>query len=160
VGYGQTNDAHGLTAPSSEGTHYARAIRLALKEGDLQPADIAYFSLDGRAIPSSDQGEVAALQVVFENAHIPVSVPRTMLGHSYAAAGALDTITALLSLKHGLIPPTINCEEMNPDYGLNLVRDKARAIPPLDTEQTPQAVLIGGRGVGGANVVLAIKQVV
>jgi 3-oxoacyl-(acyl-carrier-protein) synthase len=160
VGYGQTNDAHGLIAPSSEGVQYARAIYQALEEGNIQSADIAYFSLDGRAIPSSDQGEVAALRAAFASAHIPVSVPRTMLGHSYAAAGALDTITALLALKHSLIPPTINCEELLPHYGLNLVCDKARAIQPRDTGRALQAVLIGGRGVGGTNVVLAIKQVV
>jgi 3-oxoacyl-[acyl-carrier-protein] synthase II len=160
VGYGQTNDAYGLVVPSSDGAQYARAIRLALAEGSIQPADIAYFSLDGRAIPSSDQGESTALQIAFESAAIPVSVPRTMLGHSYAAAGALDTITALLALKHGLIPPTINCEELQPHYALNMVRNKARALQSLDTGRAPQAVLIGGRGVGGANVVLAIKQVV
>jgi 3-oxoacyl-[acyl-carrier-protein] synthase II len=83
---------------------------------------------------------------------LPVSVPRTMLGHSYGAAGAIDAITALLALRHGLIPPTINCEELNPDYGLNVVQQEAHPL-------FGSAVLIGGRGVGGANVVLAIKKV-
>jgi 3-oxoacyl-(acyl-carrier-protein) synthase len=154
VGFGQTNDAHGLTAPSSNGRYYARAIRLAMQEADLGPRDIAYFSLDGRAIPASDQGEAEALHMVFGNdlEQIPVSVPRTMLGHSYGAAGAIDAITALLALRHGLIPPTINCEELNPDYGLNVVQREAHPL-------IGSAVLIGGRGVGGANVALAIKRV-
>jgi 3-oxoacyl-(acyl-carrier-protein) synthase len=154
VGFGQTNDAHGLRAPSSDGRYYARAIRLAMQEGNLSLRDIAYFSLDGRAIPSSDQGEAEALHMVFGNdlERLPVSVPRTMLGHSYGAAGTIDTITALLALRHGLIPPTINCEELNPDYDLNVVQQEA--YPLLGS-----AVLIGGRGVGGANVVLAIKGV-
>ena len=154
VGFGQTNDAHGLMAPSSNGRHYARAIRLAMQEADLCPRDIAYFSLDGRAIPASDQGEAEALHMVFGNdlEQLPVSVPRTMLGHSYGAAGAIDAITALLALRHGLIPPTINCEELNPDYGLNVVQQEAHPL-------FGSAVLIGGRGVGGANVVLAIKKV-
>jgi len=154
VGFGQTNDAHGLTAPSSNGKYYARAIRLAMQEADLGPRDIAYFSLDGRAIPASDQGEAEALHMVFGNdlEQIPVSVPRTMLGHSYGAAGAIDAITALLALRHGLIPPTINCEELNPDYGLNVVQQEAYPL-------VGSAVLIGGRAVGGANVVLAIKRV-
>jgi len=121
---------------------------------DLGPEDIAYFSLDGRAVPASDAGEAEALHLVFGSdlEQLPVSVPRTMLGHSFAAAGTIDAITALLALHHGLIPPTINCEELNPDYGLNLVQKEVRPL-------FGSAVLIGGRGVGGANVALAIKKV-
>jgi 3-oxoacyl-[acyl-carrier-protein] synthase II len=153
VGYGQTNDAHGLGIPSSNGGQYARAIQIAMREGRLQPQDIGYFSLDGRAIPSSDQGEAEALHRVFgsELAHLPVSVPRTMLGHSYAAAGTLDAITALLALQHGIIPPTINCEELDPRYGLNLVQKEPRPL-------SASAVLLGGRATGGANVVLALQK--
>lgn len=153
VGYGQTNDANGPTVPSSNGTQYARAMRMAMRQGNLTPEDIGYFSLDGRAIPLSDQGEAEALHMVFGD-HIdrlPVSVPRSAQGHSYAAAGALDTITALLALQEKVIPPTINCEELDPAYGLDMVRSEAR---PLDGS----AVLIGGRGIGGINVVLAVKR--
>jgi len=82
---------------------------------------------------------------------LPVSVPRTMLGHSYAAAGTLDAITALLALQNGLIPPTINCEEVIPCYGLNLVQKEARTL-------SGSTVLIGGRGVGGINVVVALQK--
>jgi 3-oxoacyl-[acyl-carrier-protein] synthase II len=154
VGFGQTNDAHGFRAPSSNGRHYARAIQLAMQEGSIEPRDIAYFSLDGRAVPASDQGEAEALHMIFGNdlEQLPVSVPRTMIGHSYGAAGTIDAITALLAFRHGLIPPTINSDELNHDYGLNLVQKEAR---PLDGS----VVLIGGRGTSGANVVLAIKGV-
>jgi 3-oxoacyl-(acyl-carrier-protein) synthase len=153
VGYRQTNDAHGLVAPSSSGVQYARAIQLVMQEARLQPQDIGYFSLDGQAIPSSDQGEAEALHIVFGSqlARLPVSIPRTMLGHSYGAAGALDAITALLALEHGLIPPTINCEEPDPRYGLNLVQREARPL-------TGSVALLGGRAVGGANVVLALQK--
>lgn len=154
VGYAQTNDAHGLLPPSSNGHEYARAIQLVMQEAQLQAQDIGYFSLDGQANPSSDQGEAEALHIVFGSdlAHLPVSVPRTMLGHSYGAAGALDAITALLALEHGLIPPTINCEELDPRYGLNLVQEEARPL-------SASAVLLGGRAIGGANVVLALRKV-
>jgi 3-oxoacyl-(acyl-carrier-protein) synthase len=154
VGFGQTNDAHGLRTSSSDGRQYARAIQLAMQEGDVDLRDIAYFSLDGRAIPASDEGEAEASYMVFGKnlAQLPVSVPRTMLGHSYGAAGAIDAITALLALRHGLIPPTINCEELDPRYGLNIVRKEACPL-------FGSAVLIGGRATGGANVVLAIKGV-
>ncbi len=154
VGYGQTNDARGFGLPTPNGTQYARAMCLAMQEARLQPEDIGYFSLDGRAIPQSDQAEVDALQRTFgaDMQHLPVSVPRTMLGHSFAAAGALDTITTLLAFQYGMIPPTINCEQLLPQYGLNLVRDEARPL-------SHSAALIGGRGIGGANVVVAIKKV-
>ena len=154
AGYGQTSDAGGLRIPSENGKYYARAMQLAMREGNLQPEDIAYVQLDGRANPSSDQGEVAALRLALgdDRALIPVSVPRTMIGHAYAAAGALDTATALLALKHGCIPPTINCEEPDPGYALDLVRDQARTLGER------RAVLIGGRGIGGANSVLALKK--
>ena len=153
VGYGQTNDANGPTVPSSNGTQYARAIRIAMRQGNLSAEDIGYFSLDGRAIPLSDQGEADALRITFGAAadRIPVSVPRSMQGHSYAAAGAIDTITALLALQDGVIPPTINCEELESAYGLDMVRDEARPL-------SGSAVLIGGRGIGGMNVALAVQK--
>jgi 3-oxoacyl-(acyl-carrier-protein) synthase len=156
VGYGQTNDASMLHSAASDGKQYARAMRLAMQEGQLQPENIAYFNLDGRALPSADQGEVSALRLN-NLAHISVSVPRTTIGHSYAAAGAIDTITALLALKHDVIPPTINCEQLDPHYELNMVRDQAQVMQyPEDAKQ--RAVLIGGRGLGGANVVLALRK--
>lgn len=154
VGSGQTNDAHGLKTYLSGGRHYARAIQLAMQEGNIDLQDIGYFSLDGRALPVADQAEAEALHLVFGNdvEQLPVSVPRTMLGQSYGAGGSIETITALLAIHHGLIPPTINCEELNPDYKLDLVQQEARPF-------SKSAVLIGGRGLGGANVVLAIKAV-
>ena len=154
IGYGQTNDAHGLAAPPSNGAQYARAMQQALREGDIAPQEIGYVSLDGHAIPASDAGEAEALRLTFGDMleHLPVSVPRTMIGHSYAAAGALDAITALLALQHGLIPPAINCDELDPRYGLDLVRDEARPF-------AQPVVLLGGRGVGGANVVVALRSV-
>jgi 3-oxoacyl-(acyl-carrier-protein) synthase len=156
VGYGQTHEASGLVAPSSNGSYYARAIEMALTEAQAQPEDIAYFSLDGRALPSADQGEARALHRVFGSqlCQIPVSVPRTMIGHSYAAAGAIDAITALLALKHGIIPPTLNCEEQEPAYELPTIAQQAQPF----ARHNPDTVLLGGRSIGGANVVLALKK--
>jgi 3-oxoacyl-(acyl-carrier-protein) synthase len=153
IGSGQTNDANGLLPPTSEGKHYARAMRLAMQEGGITAADVAYVSMDGRAVPSADRGEAEALRTTFGSdlEDIAVSVPRSMLGHSYAAAGPLDMITALLALQHGLIPPTINCEELDASYGLNLVRVDARPL-------SEPVVLLGARGVGGANTVIAVRN--
>ncbi|HEY6542233.1 MAG TPA: hypothetical protein VIZ18_14920, partial [Ktedonobacteraceae bacterium] len=153
AGFGQTNDAHGLRTAPASGKYYARAMGLALDEAQIHPSQIGYVSLDGRALPAHDQTEVEALYQAFgaDAALLPVSVPRTMLGHSFAAAGTLDTITALLSLEHRLIPPTINCEELDPRYNLDLVQDEAR---PLSKD----AVLICGRSLTGANVALAVRS--
>ncbi len=158
VGYGQTNDAHGLSAPSADGTRYAQALCLALEEGDVRTEEIAYISLDGRASPSSDRGEAQALHLAFgpELTNIRLSIPRTAIGHSYAAAGTIDAITALLALKHGLVPPTINCEELDPRYELDLVRGRAQPLRQIGG--APPTVVIGGRGVGGINVALAIRK--
>ena len=152
IGYGQTNDAHGWHTPTASGKRYARAMTLAMREGNIQPEDIGYMSLDGRALPIADQAEVEALHLALGShaTTLPVSVPRTMLGHSYAAAGILDTITGLMALQQRLIPPTINCEELDPRYDLQLVRDEARPL-------SGSTVVIGGRGLGGANVVLAVR---
>ena len=154
VGYGQTSDALKFGLPAHNGKQYARAMELALQEAQSQPEDIGYFSLDGRALSLADQTEVDALQRTFgtDLQRLPVSVPRTMYGHSFAAAGALDTITALLAFQDGVIPQTINSEQLIPHYGLDLVQNEERPLL-LST------ALIGGRGLGGANVVLAIKKV-
>ena len=154
VGFGQTNDARGLRTAPASGKYYARAMSLALSEAKIAPSEIACANLDGRALPAHDHVEVEALHLALgaDAAELPVSVPRTMLGHSFAAAGTLDTITALLSLEHRLIPPTINCEELNPEYNLNMVRDEAR---PLSKD----AVLICGRSLTGANVALVVRSI-
>ncbi|HEU0002294.1 MAG TPA: beta-ketoacyl-[acyl-carrier-protein] synthase family protein, partial [Ktedonobacteraceae bacterium] len=154
VGYAQTNDAHGLLAAPANGSRYARAISSAMQEAGLSAADIGYFSLDGRAIPAADAAEADALNRVFgaDLETLPVSVPRSMLGHSFAAAGAIDTITALLALHHGTIPPTINCEQLDPRYQFRPIRE---AGTPL----ARQAVVLGSRSLNGTNSVLVLKKV-
>jgi len=153
VGYAQTNDAHSLLASPTDGSRYARAMCEVMKEANLRAADIGYFSLDGRATHEADAVEADALNRAFgpDIDTLPISIPRSMLGHSFAAAGAIDTITALLALRYGTIPPTINCEQFDPRYRLNPVRE---AGMPL----TQPAVLLGGRSLNGANCVLAIKK--
>jgi 3-oxoacyl-(acyl-carrier-protein) synthase len=125
-----------------------------MHEARMQPEDVGYFSLDGRALPLTDQAEFDALKRTFgaDLQDLTVSVPRTMYGHSFAAAGALDTITALLALDDGMIPPTINCEQLVPHYSLTLMQYEPK---PLSSS----IALVGGRSFSGANVVVAIKKV-
>ncbi|GCE19842.1 3-oxoacyl-[acyl-carrier-protein] synthase 2 [Dictyobacter kobayashii] len=160
LGYGQANDAHGLQPPSEDGIRYARAICQTIQAGNIDLEEVAYLSLDGRALPASDRGESEALHLVFGSQlpHIPASVPRSMFGHSYAAAGAIDTITALLALKHGRVPPTMNCEEFDAHHEFHLVRDKAYHLPTSPEHERPGIAIVGGRGTGGTNVALAVRK--
>lgn len=152
LGSGQTNDARSPLVPSSDGTYYARAINLALQDAHLQPTEIDYFNLDGRAEPLADLAEAGALWEVFgkHTANLPVSAPRSMSGHSYAAAGPLDAITTLLALREQQIPPTLNCERPDPSHRLNLVRERAQPF-------SGSTALIGARGLCGSNIVLALR---
>lgn len=154
IAYAQTSDARFLQSLPTDGAHYARTIQQAMQEGNIQSTDIAYFSPVAHALPPFDQAEVNALQRVFGSylPSLPISAPRTMLGHSFAAAGAIDTITALLALQHNLIPPTVHCEEFDPRYSLNLVRDTPQAL-------SGPTVLLANRALTGANVVLAVHRI-
>lgn len=152
LGMGQTSEASAPLPLSSTGTYYARAIQQALLEARLQPGEIDYINLDGRAEPLADQAEEAALWQVFGERlnTLPVSVPRTLIGHSYAASGALDAISTFLALRDQCIPPTVNCEQLDPRYRLDLVRNQARPF-------TGTTALIGARSLSGSNVVLTVR---
>lgn len=152
LGSSSTHDACSPLQASSDSTYYARAMQLALRDARLQPEEIDYFHLDGRASPAADLAESAALRSVFGTrvAELPASVPRTMTGHAYAATGAWDTIATLLTLRHQQIAPTVNCEQPDPRHQLNLVRDQARPF-------TGSTALVGGRGLSGSNIVLALR---
>ncbi|HEY0756915.1 MAG TPA: beta-ketoacyl-[acyl-carrier-protein] synthase family protein [Ktedonobacteraceae bacterium] len=152
LGSGQTSDARTPLPPSASGTYYARAIKLALQDAQLQPDEIDYFNLDGRAEPMADLAEAAALYEVFGErvASLPTSVPRSMLGHSYAAAGALDAIITLLALREQRIPPTINSTQPDPLLRLKLVREQAQPF-------VGSTALVSARSLSGSNIVLAMR---
>jgi 3-oxoacyl-(acyl-carrier-protein) synthase len=149
--YAQTATTQRFYHPSPEHEHYAGAIRLALQEACLRPADVDYFSLDGRAQPILDEAEAQTIHSVFgpHAASLLSSVPRTLYGHPFAAAGAIDTITTLLALKHSLVLPTTT-GEADPRYGLPIVQKTQ--------EREIHNALIAGRSWGGANVVLALRK--
>ena len=156
VGYAQTYAPGELTAhPPPESAAYIRALQLALNEARMPPDDIACIFPDGRAIPAWDASETAALREVFGPAFntLPCSIPRTQFGHSLAAAGVLDTISALLTFQERFIPPSISCEEPDPRHcPPRLVRNGTQ-IKDLHA----QGMLICSRGLGGSHTVLVLK---
>jgi 3-oxoacyl-(acyl-carrier-protein) synthase len=157
VGYAQTNSPRATSLPGQPDlAAYTRALQLALTEAQLTPEEIACVYLDGRALPAWDAVEADALHEVFQDTFetLACSIPRTQFGHSLAAAGALDTICALLSLRDGFLPPTLNCEQPDPR---SCPPGLVRAREQVQNTQA-QAALICARALGGSHVVLAVKK--
>lgn len=126
-----------------------RAIEAALADASLSATDIDVVFADGSGVPEQDRAEAAALRGVFGPRGVPVTVPKTMTGRLGAGGAALDVATALLSMRHGMIPPTINVSRPVPDYELDLVTRPRR--------QPLAAALVLARGHGGFNSALVLR---
>src|SRR5207244_13659665 len=122
IGFGITNDAFHAVAPDETGAAPARCMRNALADAGITPADIDYVNAHGTSTPLNDAAETRALKMALgEQARsIPISSTKSMIGHLLGAAGAVEAIATLLSIRHGLIHPTINYETpepaCDPDY--------------------------------------------
>ena len=151
VGFGMSSDASHLTQPAADGA--ARAMRMALREGSLTPEQIGYVNAHGTGTQANDVTETRAIRAVFgEHAdRLPVSSTKSMHGHALGAAGALEAAATVLALREGLLPPTLNYDEPDPDCALNLVIDKAR---PSDAEYA----ISNSFAFGGLNAVLAFRK--
>jgi 3-oxoacyl-[acyl-carrier-protein] synthase II len=149
AGFGATADAHHITAPHPAGDGAVRAMRAALEEAGLGPADIGYVNAHGTSTPPNDRVESLALQRVFGDAGPPVSSTKSMTGHTLGAAGALEAIVCVLALQTGLLPPTLNYEQPDPDCVLDLVVGDARRVPL-------RAAMTNSFGFGGHNASLVL----
>jgi 3-oxoacyl-[acyl-carrier-protein] synthase II len=154
LGCGATADAFHITAPHPEGAGAAQAMRLALHDARLNPQDIGYINAHGTSTPLGDKTETAAIKQVFgPHAYkLAVSSTKSMLGHTLGASGGIATIACALTLRHGIIHPTINYETPDPDCDLDYVPNKAR-------ETRVRRVLINSFGFGGHNCSLVIGGV-
>jgi 3-oxoacyl-[acyl-carrier-protein] synthase II len=153
VGYGCTSDAYHVTAPAENGIGAAKAMRRALKDAGVTPADIDWISPHATATELNDKFETAAIKSVFgERAyHIPVSGTKAMTGHMMAATGALETIFGIKAIETGCIPPTINYETPDPECDLDYVPHQARQV-------TVNTFMSNAFGFGGHNAVLIVKR--
>ena len=152
VGFGMTGDAHHITDPDMEGA--SRCISLALKDAGLTPAEIEYVNPHATATPVGDRNECQALKQIFgEHASkLMVSGTKSMTGHLLGAAGAAEAIFSILSIRDGIVPPTINLTEVDPDCaGLDFVPAQAR-------KAEVRAVLSNSFGFGGTNASLVFKR--
>jgi len=149
-GFGMTADAHHLTQPTVQGP--ARAMRGALKEAGLAPEDVGYINAHGTGTSGNDPVESSAIREVF-GAHadkIGVSSTKSMHGHALGAAGALEAIATILALHHGILPPTANYNEPDPECDLDYIPNQARAL-------RVEAALSNSFAFGGLNAVIAFR---
>jgi beta-ketoacyl-acyl-carrier-protein synthase II len=153
AGYGSTADAHHITSPSADGQ--ARAMRLALEEARISTDGIDYINAHGTATVNNDVAETLAVKKVF-GAHaqtVPISSTKSMHGHLLGAAGAVEFVAALLSMKHQAIPPTANLRIADPDCDLDYVANAGRRGVRV------KAVMSNSFAFGGTNAVLVAKAV-
>ncbi len=153
VGYGYTGDAYHITAPSPDGDGAARCMRMAIRDAGLKPEEIDHINAHGTSTPLNDATETQAIKAVFgEHAKkIPVSATKSMTGHLLGAAGSTEAIFTILSLRDGILPPTINYEEPDPECDLDYVPNVARRKPI-------QVAMSNAFGFGGTNATLIFKK--
>jgi len=153
IGYGASCDAYQTTAPLPDGTGAARSMLAALADAKLRPEDIDYVNAHSPSTPLGDKGEVAALRSVFkERIHsVPVSSTKSMTGHLLGAAGAVEFIASVLTVYEGIIPPTINYENPDPDCDVDCVPNRARRAEV-------NAAFTNAFGFGGHNATLVIRK--
>ena len=155
AGYGRTCDAFHMTAPDELGAGAARGMRLAVEDAGLRPDEIDYINAHGTSTQLNDTCETRAIKLALgeENARrVKVSSTKSMTGHLLGAAGGVESIACCLALRHGVIPPTINLENPDPECDLDYVPNTAREAPL-------RTVLNNSLGFGGHNATLCFKAV-
>jgi 3-oxoacyl-[acyl-carrier-protein] synthase II len=153
VGYGMTCDAHHITSPTPGGVGGAEAMRLALKDAQLEPEAVDYVNAHGTSTPANDSNETSAIKSALGDwaYRIPVSSTKSMTGHLLGGSGGIEAVAAVLAIEHNLVPPTINYQNPDPACDLDVVPNQAR-------EHTVNVVLSNSFGFGGHNVCLAFRR--
>jgi 3-oxoacyl-[acyl-carrier-protein] synthase II len=149
TGYGNTADAHHLTAPSPGGEGAAACMQLALDDAGLDPSAIGHVNAHGTSTPLNDAAEAEAIRKVFGDTPPPVTSTKGVTGHMIGAAGAAEAIACLLALQNGVVPPTANLERLGDDIALDVVSGSPRAL-------APKPALSNSFGFGGHNATLIL----
>jgi 3-oxoacyl-[acyl-carrier-protein] synthase II len=153
VGYAMTGDAYHMTAPDPEGDGAARAMAGAIRDGEVEASEIGYINAHGTSTPYNDKFETMAIKRVF-GGHaykLAVSSTKSMTGHLLGAAGGIEAIAVALAIHHGVLPPTINYENPDPECDLDYVPNQAR-------KQDVEVALTNAFGFGGTNATLALRK--
>ena len=153
IGFGMSEDAYHITQPVSEGRGIKQAITKALEDAKISPQKVDYINAHGTSTPFNDKVETQAIKDVFGRKayQIPVSSTKSMTGHLLGATGGVELVACLLALRDGIIPPTINYENPDPECDLDYVPNKAREVKI-------KIVMSNSMGFGGHNAVLVVKK--
>ena len=152
IGYGATSDAHHLTEPSPDGSGAANAMKIAMKRAGVGPGDLDYINAHGTSTPLNDRQETKAIKSALgEHAYrVPMSSTKSMTGHLLGAGGALEAFACMMAIRDGIIPPTINLENPDPDCDLDYTRGEAKSA-------NVAVAMSNSFGFGGHNSVLIFR---
>jgi len=155
IGYGLTSDAFHLAAPPPGHEGAVRCMRTALSDGGVSPAEVDYINAHGTSTPLNDLYETQAVKTVFGEANpdVPVSSTKSMTGHMLGAAGGVEAVFTAMAIRDGMIPPTINLDEPDPECDLDYVPNRAR-------EKEIRVAMSNTFGFGGVNATLVLKKFV
>jgi 3-oxoacyl-[acyl-carrier-protein] synthase II len=153
IGFGQSADAFHVTAPSEDGGGAALAIRRALRSAGLEPQAVGYVNAHGTSTPAGDVSETRALRLAFGDHadRLAVSSTKSMIGHLFGAAGAVEGVATVLAVRDGILPPTINQTDPDPSCDLDYVPNQAR-------KASVEAAISNGFGFGGHNAVVVFRR--
>jgi len=153
AGYGYTGDAYHITAPPPDGDGAIRCMRMAIRDARIRPEDIDTINAHGTSTVLNDATETIAIKAVFGDyaKKIPISATKSMTGHLLGAAGSTEAIFALLSIRDGILPPTINYEEPDPECDLDYVPNVAR-------KSSIRIAMSNAFGFGGTNATLIFQK--
>ena len=154
IGYGATADASHITLPAPGGIGAVRAARRALEKAGLAPTDIDHVNAHATSTPEGDKSELQAIRTILGDhaSKVPITANKSMIGHTLGAAGAIESIISILTIREGCIPPTINLHDPDPEAtGLSIVADTAR-------QAEVDVVLSNSFGFGGQNTALIFRR--
>lgn len=153
VGYGATGDGYHMTAPSPDGSGAGRAMKLAMEEAGITPADIGYINAHGTSTPANDSSETQAIKYAFGDAakDVAISSTKSMTGHLLGAAGGIEAVACVKALQENFLPPTIGLQVPDEDCDLDY-------IPNVGKEKEIQYALNNSLGFGGHNAVTLFKK--
>ncbi|MEV6316958.1 beta-ketoacyl-[acyl-carrier-protein] synthase family protein [Streptomyces sp. NPDC051776] len=154
AGWGVSADAFHMAAPRPDGGGVIDALHKALDDAGAKPDEVMHVNAHATATGSGDAAEALALRAVFgERPAMPVTAPKGAMGHLQGAAGGVEAVAAVLTLYHGVVPPTVGCEEPDDSLGLDVVTGAPRPLP-----ESGDVALSNSFGFGGHNAVLALRR--
>jgi 3-oxoacyl-[acyl-carrier-protein] synthase II len=153
IGYGLSGDAYHITSPAPNGEGAARCMNMALKDAGISPADVGYINAHGTSTKYGDELETMAIKTVFGDRarKVPVSSTKSMIGHLLGAAGGVEAVISVLALVRGVLPPTINLENPDPECDLDYIPNTARKTPV-------EIAMSNSFGFGGTNATLIFRK--